>query len=112
MVNAVKSVRAACSLPVSADTCRADVAEAALDAGASIINDVTGLQYDSHMSTLIGKYKPSLVLCAYGSSAHQGNGLEADTASLLERLVFFGMLQNRRFLQKQAQSRSKGIYWY
>ncbi len=99
MVNAVKSVRAACSLPVSADTCRADVAEAALDAGASIINDVTGLQYDSHMSTLIGKYKPSLVLCAYGGSAHQGNGLEADTASLLERSVKIALKAGARSSQ-------------
>ncbi len=87
MIKAVKAVRAACSLPVSADTCRADVAEAALDAGASIINDVTGLRYDSHMSALIGRYRPSLVLCAYGGSTHRGNGLGTDVSSLLKYSV-------------------------
>ena len=87
MIKAVKAVRTSCSLPISADTCRASVAKAALDAGASIINDVTGLQYDSHMSTIIESYRPSLVLCAYGGPAHCGNGLKIDTASLLERSV-------------------------
>ncbi len=87
MIKAVKAVRTSCSLPISVDTCRASVAKAALDAGASIINDVTGLQYDSHMSTIIEAYRPSLVLCAYGSPAHSGNGLKADTALLLERSV-------------------------
>ncbi|MDI1494839.1 MAG: dihydropteroate synthase (folP) [Cenarchaeum symbiont of Oopsacas minuta] len=85
VVTAVKIVRAASSLPISIDTCRANVAEAALDAGADIINDVTGLQYDSCMSSLISRYRPSLVLCAYGGTKHRGNGLLTDTSSLLKR---------------------------
>jgi dihydropteroate synthase len=41
-------------LPVSADTCRGRPARAALDAGARIINDVTGLAGDPEMARALG----------------------------------------------------------
>ena len=40
------------NLPVSIDTYKADVAEAALDAGASMVNDVWGLRMDPEMAPL------------------------------------------------------------
>jgi len=46
---AVRAVRAVASVPISADTQRSQVAAAALQAGASIINDVSGLGYDRAM---------------------------------------------------------------
>jgi dihydropteroate synthase len=39
--------------PLSIDTTKADVAEAALDAGASIVNDVSGFGYDPRMGELV-----------------------------------------------------------
>ncbi len=39
-------------LPLSVDTYKADVARAALDAGAQIINDISGLTYDPGMAAL------------------------------------------------------------
>ncbi len=44
MVSAVATVAGAVDVPISADTSRAGVARAALEAGASIINDVDGLR--------------------------------------------------------------------
>jgi dihydropteroate synthase len=41
-----------CNVPVSIDTSKASVAQAALDAGAEIINDVTGLEGDPGMMPL------------------------------------------------------------
>ncbi|MFD1702996.1 dihydropteroate synthase [Methylopila henanensis] len=46
VVPAIRAVRAATDAPVSIDTMKAAVAEAALDAGAAIVNDVWGLQRD------------------------------------------------------------------
>ena len=46
---------AALGLPVSIDTIKAKVAEWALDHGASIVNDVWGLQHDPDMATLVAK---------------------------------------------------------
>jgi dihydropteroate synthase len=49
-------------IPVSIDTYKADVARRALDAGAAIVNDVSGLSYDSGLGALVGSRGAALVL--------------------------------------------------
>ncbi len=49
-------------LPISVDTYRAEVARAALDAGALIINDITGLHHDPALAELAARYGAGLVL--------------------------------------------------
>lgn len=49
-------------MPLSIDTTRASVAEAALENGADIINDVSGLQFDSGIAAVAARYKAMLVL--------------------------------------------------
>jgi dihydropteroate synthase len=44
VIPAISAIRGALDLPISIDTYHADVAEAALDAGAQIINDIWGLR--------------------------------------------------------------------
>ena len=39
--------------PISVDTTKAEVARAALDAGADMVNDVSGFGYDPAMATLV-----------------------------------------------------------
>ena len=51
----VKAVRHAVAVPISIDTYRAEVARAALDAGADWINDVWGLQMDDGMAGLVAE---------------------------------------------------------
>ncbi|MCH7701932.1 MAG: dihydropteroate synthase [Planctomycetes bacterium] len=50
------------TVPISVDTRLAHVAEAALQAGASIINDVSALEYDIAMGKLVAKTGAGLVL--------------------------------------------------
>jgi dihydropteroate synthase len=47
---------------VSVDTYRASIAEAALDAGAVLINDISAMRFDTQMAPLIAKHKASVVL--------------------------------------------------
>ena len=47
---------------VSVDTYKAQVARAAVEAGAEIVNDVSGLQWDSQMAASIAELKCGLVL--------------------------------------------------
>ena len=49
----LRTVRARVSVPVSVDTNKAAVAEAALDAGASIVNDVRGFTADPELASLV-----------------------------------------------------------
>jgi dihydropteroate synthase len=49
-------------IPISIDTYKADVAKMALDAGASIINDISGLRYDPVMAKVVAAYKIPVVV--------------------------------------------------
>ena len=84
-VAGVSAVVEACRLPVSVDTCCSVVAAAAMDAGASILNDVTGLMYDPGMRSVISRYDPSVVLCAHDPGTRTGDA--ADTAAILSGAV-------------------------
>lgn len=46
----IEQVRARCALPISIDTYRAEVARQALSAGATIVNDISGLTFDPQMT--------------------------------------------------------------
>jgi len=50
------------ALPVSVDTSRAQVAEAALKAGAHIINDITGLRDEPEIADFVARHGAGLVL--------------------------------------------------
>jgi len=49
VIPVVEAVRAKCPLPISIDTYKAEVARQALAAGATIVNDISGLQFDPQM---------------------------------------------------------------
>jgi dihydropteroate synthase len=69
---AVRAVKSACDLPVSADTPRAAVAEEAIAAGADAINDVTGLKYDSRMAEIAAKAGVPVIIGAYSKTPATG----------------------------------------
>jgi dihydropteroate synthase len=52
-------------IPISIDTTSAKVAETALDCGASIVNDVTGLQKDPLMADLVAERDVPIVIMAH-----------------------------------------------
>ena len=49
-------------VPLSVDTYKAEVARAALDAGASLVNDISGLTYDPLMAALVAERNVPVVL--------------------------------------------------
>jgi dihydropteroate synthase len=84
IINAVKIIQQKTNLPISVDTCRAAIANEALELGVDIINDVTGLKYDIMMPKIIERYSPSLILCAYSKKIITGNQLQ-ETKQLLKK---------------------------
>ncbi len=73
ITNAINAIQKVSKLPISIDTCRAKVADAALQLGAEIVNDVSGLKYDKNMVNILAKYGPSVVLCAFSNKPISGN---------------------------------------
>lgn len=48
--------------PISIDTCRSEVAKRAINAGAAIINDISGLSADNKMMELASQSKSSIII--------------------------------------------------
>jgi dihydropteroate synthase len=49
-------------IPISIDTSKSEVAESAVNAGAEIINDISGLKFDERIAKVAAKHKTGLVL--------------------------------------------------
>lgn len=62
VVPVIEAISKRFDVPVSVDTNKAKVAEAATNAGAEIINDVSGLRFDENVAEVAAKYKTGLVL--------------------------------------------------
>ena len=66
------------SIPISVDTSKSIVADAALDAGASIVNDIWGLRQDPELANIIYKHKSAVILMQNSSQP-----LETETDEML-----------------------------
>lgn len=58
----LKALEGKLRIPISIDTRKAAVAEAALQCGAVMINDVSGLRHDAALACVAAKYKAALIL--------------------------------------------------
>ena len=57
IVPIISAIKKNIEIPISVDTYKGKVAEAAILAGADLINDIWGLKYDSFMAEVIAKYQ-------------------------------------------------------
>ncbi len=62
VIPVIKEIKLQTNIPISIDTYKSKVAEAALDNGANLVNDISGLTFDSQMVNTIKKYKASACL--------------------------------------------------
>jgi dihydropteroate synthase len=62
VIPVIEKLRAKVDLPLSIDTSKAEVARAAIEAGASIVNDITGGRGDERMLPLIAQTKSALII--------------------------------------------------
>jgi dihydropteroate synthase len=58
----LKALKGRLRIPISIDTRKAAVAEVALQAGAAMINDVSGLRHDAALARVAARYKAGLIL--------------------------------------------------
>jgi dihydropteroate synthase len=76
------------SIPISIDTCKSRVARAALDAGATIINDISSLRFDAEMIDLVAAAGVPLVLMHMQGSP-QNMQLQPHYDSLFSEIIWF-----------------------
>lgn len=89
----LRALAAKVGIPISIDTYKADVAARALDEGAAIVNDISGLQYDAGLGPLVAKRGvPVILMHTRGRPsdmyAHAEYGdVVADVSSDLQRCI-------------------------
>ncbi len=62
VIPVIEALSSVLNVPISIDTYKADVAAAALEAGASIVNDVCGLRMDSEMGAVVAAANAPVIL--------------------------------------------------
>ena len=62
VIPVIENLRPALNIPISIDTSKAEVAEAAIHAGASVVNDITGGRGDDQMLPLVAETKSALII--------------------------------------------------
>ncbi len=87
ILRAMGAVQDGCNLPISVDTCRAAVARQALEAGATIVNDVSGLKYDAGMAETVRRHRASVVVCSYGGPGRRATAPARDYVRDARRLL-------------------------
>lgn len=82
LLRALKELEGNVDLPISIDTMYADIAEAALNLGADIINDISGLKADPRMGKVIADHDACAVLMATRQKPGDPLGMEAVMSAL------------------------------
>jgi dihydropteroate synthase len=62
VVPIIEAIAKGYDIPISVDTSKAAVAEKAIEAGAEIVNDVSGLRFDERIAEVVGKTNAGLIL--------------------------------------------------
>jgi dihydropteroate synthase len=100
----LKRLKRAVAVPISVDTSKAAVAEMALGEGAALVNDVSGLRYDSALAGVAARHRAGLVLmhsrggsrdmyreARYGSVARE---VKEELQASLERALAAGVARD------------------
>jgi dihydropteroate synthase len=113
LIPVVKALAKELDAPISVDTQRAAVAEAALAAGAKIVNDVSGLKADPKMARVISSFGCSTVLMAAnerpGDAKSIGEIINALRGSL--RICELSGIDERKVVVDPGIGFGKGAEW-
>ncbi len=87
VVPVIAALRGRVAVPISVDTSKARVAAAALEAGASIVNDVWGFQRDREIARVVADSGAAAVLMHNRASVDPGLDVLADILAFLSRSI-------------------------
>ncbi|MGI0069032.1 MAG: dihydropteroate synthase, partial [Nitrosopumilaceae archaeon] len=114
---AIDAIQKDSRLPISIDTCRANVARSAFEHGVEILNDISGLKYDKEMLGVLGRYNPSIIVCAFSRKVVTGNQVVQTRNLLHQSLVMAkeaGISRNKIVVDPAIgffRRRAKGIFF-
>lgn len=98
VIEPIKAIREAFpDLPISIDTFRSQVAELAVEAGASLINDISGGQLDSRMIDLVAELRvPFIAMHMRGTPQNMKDKVQYDDL-ISEMIKYFSELREKAY---------------
>lgn len=87
VVPVIEMVKKEFDIPVSIDSYKGEVVEAALKAGADLVNDIWGLKYDAKVAELIAEYQVPCCLMHNREKAEYNNFLDDMCQDMRESLA-------------------------
>lgn len=97
----IELIKKETDLPISVDTYKAKVAQAAIQAGADLVNDIWGLKYDPQMAGLIARTQTACCLMHNKEKAEYQNFYEdmlRETAECVELAKAAGIAEDKIIL--------------
>ncbi len=110
VVPVIRALREVTEVPISIDTYKAEVAAAALDAGADIINDVWGFRMDPEMAPLAARREAPVILM-HNRSRPQNAALEQRLGGRYVGIAYRELIEDikEELLASVAIAHSAGI---
>lgn len=87
VVPVIRAIKEKFDIPVSIDTYKSAVAEAAIEAGADLVNDIWGLKYDPKMAEVIAHHKVACCLMHNRDNMDYGNFMDDMLKDLRETVA-------------------------
>jgi dihydropteroate synthase len=88
VIPAIRAVRKVSNIPISVDTTKAAVAIAAVEAGADIVNDVSGATYDPEMLKTVAQLEVPIILMHLRGTPRTMQQM-TDYSNLVEEVIAF-----------------------
>ncbi len=102
-----KLVARGLKVPISVDTYKASVAKASLDAGAAMINDISGFRLDKDMAGVVASYNAGVVLMHSRATPQVMQDFTAYENGVLEEVIDY--LQNAERIGLEAGVNKESI---
>jgi dihydropteroate synthase len=106
----IRSLASVTNVPISIDTYKAEVAEAALQAGARMINDVWGFKVDPRLAEVAARYKVPVILM-HNRSSWANAEIQARLGGRYVGVPYENLLEDIRdeLMESVAIARAAGI---
>jgi len=99
IIPVVKGLSGRIDVPLSVDTTKAEVAKAALDQGAEIINDISALRFDDSMPKVIAENRAAVILMHMRGTPRTMQEGDLSYSSLCGEIIHFLRQQMDRAVQ-------------
>ena len=93
VIPVIKAIRSFSNICISVDTCKAEVAKKALEAGANIVNDVTGASFNPEILKVVNNYNAKIIIMHSKDKHPRTTIRETEYKDIIKTIINFFSVQ-------------------